>query len=341
MRNEILELWEKLNSKFGTKKILLVNHIRMDPDAFWSLWAFYLILKKNWYNVKATNDEVLPENFKFLVDFDFIEPELDIKKYDPDIIISFDAASLWQLWETYKNFKEIFDNKFFVVIDHHITNKSFWNLNIINHKSSSTCELVYEIIETLDFLNYIDKQIASLLITWILTDTNMYYNSNTTSKTLQIASNLLDLWANFRKSMFNFFKKKTFNKTRLWWEVLKDLKISNDWKIVWWIITKDIFEKTNSNYKDVSGLINEFLSNMEWNIVSFLLYELKDWWVKASFRSTEINVWDFCGSFPWWWWHKQAAWFTIFEDIKVIEKEVLERLWERLNVSCIKSMVTV
>ena len=329
MRKKILELWEKLKK---SKKILLINHIRMDPDAFGSLWAFYLILNKLWYNVKATNDEKLPENFKFLVDFDFIEHELNMKKFNPDIIISFDAASIWQLWKKYKIFQEVFDNKFFVVIDHHVTNKGFWKLNIIKSSSSSTCELVYEIIEILNFKNYIDKQIANLLITWILTDTNMYYNLNTTSKTLKIASKLLDLWADFRKSMFNFFKKKTFNKTKLWWEVLKDLNISNDWKIVWWIITKDIFKKTKSSDKDTSGLINEFLSNMDWSIISFLLYELDVWWVKASFRSNEINVWEFCWYFPWWWWHKQAAWFTVFEDIKVVEKNILEKLEKKYKI---------
>ena len=323
MEEKIIKLLKKLKE---SKRILLINHIRMDADALWSLWALYLILKENWYDVKATNDEKLHENFKFLIDFDFFEPWLDIKKYDPDLIISLDAASFWQLWETYKNHKSVFDDKFFVVIDHHITNEGFWDLNIIDNKSSSTCELMYEIIDELGFLKYIDKKIASLLITWILYDTGIYFNLNSSSKTLKIASKLLDLWADSRTSIFNLFKKKTINKTRLWWEALKDLKISQNWKIVWWIITREMFKKTNSTDNDISWLINEFLLNMDWTKVWFLLFELEKWWVKASFRSTIINVWKFCWTFPWWWWHKQAAWFTVFEDINIIEKNILEKL---------------
>jgi hypothetical protein len=47
--------------------------------------------------VKAINDEHTPEAFKFLIKEEIFEPELDIKEFSPDLIISFDAAAIEQL----------------------------------------------------------------------------------------------------------------------------------------------------------------------------------------------------------------------------------------------------
>jgi nanoRNase/pAp phosphatase (c-di-AMP/oligoRNAs hydrolase) len=61
MNNEILTFWKLLKK---SKKILLINHIRMDPDAFWALAWFYNLLKNIWwFTIKATNDEKTPDDF--------------------------------------------------------------------------------------------------------------------------------------------------------------------------------------------------------------------------------------------------------------------------------------
>jgi len=211
------------------------------------------------------------------------------------------------------------------MIDHHISNEGYWNLNIIDKNASSTCELLYEIINKLKYQKYITPKIATLLLAWIYTDTNIFYNLNTTSKTFKIAAELIEYWANSREIMFTFFKKRTYNKSKLWWEALKGLKETKDWKIVWLTIKKEIFERTNTSDRETSWLINEFLANIEWMKVCFILYELEVWWVKASFRSNNFNVSKFCSKF-WWWWHKLAAWFTLNENIEKIEKKIIKEL---------------
>lgn len=320
MKKEI-EKFERLIKK--ADKILLINHIRMDPDAFWSLASFYYILEKIGKNVKAVNDMLPPSNFDFLESSEIIETDLDIKIFNPDLIISFDAANLWQLGETYTKNEQIFKEKDFVVIDHHMTNHWFWSINIVNDKYSSTCELTFHIIEKIWFTKYITPKIATLLTSWIHTDTNIFYNQNTTSSTLVTAAKLMDLWADFRAPMYNFFQKATYNKTKLVWIVFEKLQKSDDSKIVWAGITKKDFEKTWTWDEDTSGIINRLI-NIEWCEVAFLMHELWDE-VKISFRSKEFSVWDFCASF-WWGWHKLAAWFRTDKKLKVIEKEILEKL---------------
>lgn len=316
-----VEKFEKLIKK--ADKILLINHVRMDPDAFGSLWAFYYILEKIGKKVKAVNDMLPPENFDFLDAKWIIEIDLNIEKYNPDLIISFDAASIGQLGETYKKYTDIFKKKDFVVIDHHMTNLWFWSLNIIDDNYSSTCELAFDIIEKMGFDKYITAKEATLLTAWIHTDTNIFYNQNTTSHTLKVAAKLMDLWADFRITMYNFFQKSSFERTKLFWLVFDKLQKSDDGKIIWASITKKDFEKTWTWDEDTSWIINRLI-NIEGCEIAFLIHELWDE-VKASFRSKDFSVWAFCAGF-WWGWHMLAAWFRSNKNLKEIEIEILEKL---------------
>lgn len=307
----------------------------MDPDALWSLWAFYLLLEKLWKTVKATNDETMPENYSFLVPKKIIEPSLDIESFQPEVIISFDAASEDQLGYIYSTRRDIFQNSEFFVIDHHITNPWFWKYNIIDIKSSSSCELVYDIIEQLWYTEKIDSLIATLLLAGIHTDTNTFYNKNTTPKTLRVAANLLEKWARNKEIIFEFFRKKSFDKAKLWGEILKNIQKTLDGKIVWVKIKKHEYSTLPIWDQGIKWLLNEFLANIEWAKVAFLIYETgpegKE--IKVSLRSNDdmIDVASFCQSFGGGW-HKLAAGFSTTNDtLENTEKKILEKLSSTLS----------
>jgi len=316
------QFWKLLQA---SKNILLINHIRMDPDAFWSLAGLYFVLKDMWYNVAAINDEYTPKEFGFLWANEIIQPNLDIKKFNPDLIISLDAASLWQLWDTYIQNNELFDSTDFIVFDHHKTNPGFWSLNIIDVESSSTCELVFRALEHLWLQKHINTHIATLITAGIHTDTNIFYNENTTPTTLRVAAKLMEFWADFRSPMFEFYKKKTFNRTKLWWEILKDIQQDSEWKITYALVEKEVFKKTDTNNWDTTGITNEFLANMEDSEVCFMLYPIWWWKIKWSLRSKSIDVSSVCAQFGWGG-HKLAAWFSTDLPMEEISKLLLEKL---------------
>lgn len=312
----------------NSERILLINHIKMDWDALGSLLAFKKVLRKLWWKtVECVNDEVPPFYLKFILWKKEFQKDLDIKAFNPDLIISFDAADTPQLWETYQKYKEVFYKTDFVVIDHHITNPGFWDINLIDTQASSTCEITYEIIKELSFEKYIDSEIATLIMTGIMTDTNIFYNKNTTPKTLRVWAELLEYGADQRSIIFHLFRKKEFNKSKLWGEILKDLKQEKSWKIVWAIVPKKYLEKTDTFVEDISWLTNEFLANIEGAEVWFLLYEARSGEIKASFRSNSeyVDVAELCKKFGWGW-HKLAAGFRKEGELEEIEAEILEKL---------------
>ena len=73
-------------------------------------------------------------------------------------------------------------------IDHHDTNEAFGFLNIIDQRASSTAEIIYLILKSLDV--QIDFDIAVNLYTAILTDTGSFRYDNTNSKAFIICEEM-------------------------------------------------------------------------------------------------------------------------------------------------------
>lgn len=323
---EIKKLGEKLDK---SKNIILLNHRRMDWDAFWSLSAFYYILKKqNKFNISVYNEDTTPQEFNFLKKEELFKTDIENYHLKPDLIITFDCWAIEQLWSLYENNTEFILDNTLINIDHHHSNNWFWDINIINTNMSSTCEITYNIIKELWLESSIDKDIASFLLTWIITDTNNFINTSTTSDTMQVASELLEYKPCHQEIITNLFKKKPYSKIKLWWKTLEWLKDIKEWKIVWNTITLNDFKETQTTNLDVHWLIDEFLITIEWLEIWFILYEIEKYKIKWSFRGKKprINLSDFCSKW-WWWWHDVAAWFiTTWKNIYEVEQEVIEEL---------------
>lgn len=330
------EIWKLKNYLKNSRKILLVNHRRMDGDAYGSLSWFYYILRKFWdYKIIAVNDEKTPEAFHFLNNEEIFDTNLNLADFHPDLIISFDVASLEQLWDVYKNNLSTFQNTTWVNIDHHISNALFWNINIVDTSASSTCEIVWHIIKNFELEKYVDEKIATFLLTGIITDTNSFFNTNSSATSLQAASEMMHFKPRHQDIIINLFKKKPYERLKLWGHILENLKDIKSGKIVWNSVPQSLFIQTNTTDKDISGLIDEFLTTLDGLEVWFLLYELPDKKVKWSFRSKtdDIDLNTFCSK--WWgWWHKRASWFVVeWKNIYEVEQEVIQELQKMVEKS--------
>ena len=325
MNAELQKLKNKIES---SQKILLINHLWMDWDALGSLWALYLILQKMWKDVKATNDCSIPDTFSFLWISEIIVPQLDIEEFDPDLIIALDSWDLSRLWESYTNYSQIFQKKDFAQFDHHVSNDAYADINIIKSDSTSTCELLYQSLEELWMQEYADKQIATLLMMWILTDTNIFYNTNTTLETFQVATELFELWGDTRLVINELFRKKDFVKSKLWGESLAVSRQYLGWKIVGSIITEKMLAKTwmTSNKADVKWFINLFFANIDGALVAYVLCQT-DKWVKWSLRSNNenIDVAKIAATFGWGW-HARAAWLFMECSLEEAEEKLINKI---------------
>ncbi len=131
---------------------------------------------------------------------------------DIDCIITVDADSLKRLGFIYTENEELFKNKTLINIDRHITNTYFGKTNYIEKSSSSTSELVFNLLNQLKVK--IDKDIATNIYFGITSATNNFSSFSVTAKTLETAAQLLRLGALKRPNSFgtprpNIFNRKT------------------------------------------------------------------------------------------------------------------------------------
>ena len=78
-----------------------------------------------------------------------------------------------------------------LVIDHHTYPDIFSTYEFIDDSASSTCELIYRLIQESKDLDLIDQSISEAIYTGLVTDTGSFKFSSTSSYTHQVASQLM------------------------------------------------------------------------------------------------------------------------------------------------------
>jgi len=303
--------------------IFLINHRRMDGDAFGSLMAMYSILKTfPEKQVFALND-MIPE--ETLLEFSENIFQNTIPKCTPDLIVSFDAGSTGQLWTLYEQNVHLFEKTPWINIDHHISNNHFGNIHLVDTTASSTCELVWYGIENWNWEKLITPQIATFLMIGLVTDTNNFTNSNTTAEAFYTATKLLEYWADHQKIIQKFFKSKPLRRLELGKYALQNVELHFQNRLALLVIDEDIFQKTKTTYEDLSGMLDEYFMKIVDIEVWCIMAQLDKTTRKLSTRtkSDGINLCDFCAK--WWWWgHARASGCTIQKNGATLKKEIIE-----------------
>ncbi len=249
-----------------------------------------------------------------------------------DLIITLDTPSIEQLGKIYEDNVDTFFEIPIINIDHHSSNTHFGQINLVDTKAASTTEILFDLFKFLQGKDtHIDKNIATLLLAGIITDTGSFQNANTTPKSLEIAADLFDLGANQQDIIKNIYKTKKLSTLKLWGKVLSKLKNDPIHRIVWSLITSQDIEETNSNEDDTNGIIDELMSNTPGAEIFLLIKERSDGKVSGSIRtiSPHINAAKIAGLFHNGGGHTQAAGFKIDkndEDIHIISGKIIDRI---------------
>ena len=119
--------------------IFLVSHERPDGDAIGSLLGMGLAIQKLGKNVRMLNPDPVPKVYEFLRGSDKIERLDSVLGEQADICIFLDSANPDRMGDGIK----VRDLGGFVInVDHHLDNKRYGDLNLIDPKASATGELV-------------------------------------------------------------------------------------------------------------------------------------------------------------------------------------------------------
>ncbi|MCK4763896.1 MAG: bifunctional oligoribonuclease/PAP phosphatase NrnA [Candidatus Aminicenantes bacterium] len=164
------------------KKIALSSHVRPDADCIGSALALYLMLEQLGKDVSYYNTDSAPFPLTSLPAYDVIRPG-QVYPQHFDILILIEGGT-----EDRTGLDHI--EKYFTInIDHHATSAYDSNLNWVDPSVSAVGELIYELgIELgIEFT----RDIGFNLYAAISSDSGSFKYSNTTHKSLWIASQLV------------------------------------------------------------------------------------------------------------------------------------------------------
>lgn len=220
----------------------------------------------------------------------FSERNVSFKTAGPDfdLVITVDTADVKQLGKIYESNTEFFYRVPVINIDHHISNLNFGKVNYVDSAASSTTEILYGIflkLEAQTQKSLIDSVIATHLLTGIITDTGSFQNANTTPKSLEVSAELVERGAAQQDIIKHVFRTKNLSTLRLWGEVLSKIQTDEEHKLVWTTMTRADLLKSNATAEEISGIIDDLLTNAPGAEIVFILKEMIDH-VACSLRST-------------------------------------------------------
>jgi phosphoesterase RecJ-like protein len=206
-------------------------HEGMDGDDGGSILALQHFLENQGKQVTAVIKHGVPEALSFLPGSHKIQEELIHQKFD--LLVTFGCANKERTGlETILTLDVPTIN-----FDHHPDNTFFGIVNIVDKTKSSVAELVYDFFKFCRWT--ITQDIATCLLTGIITDTGRFMHANTHSSTLYAASDLMSKGARTAKINKHTFKNKKPVVLKAWAKAMENSRFDSKNKIITAAITEE------------------------------------------------------------------------------------------------------
>lgn len=161
------------------------------------------------------------------------------------------------------------------------------DLHIIDPSASAACELVFRYLVSVG--HPVTKDIATCLLTGILTDTGGFSNLGTTFRSLGVAAELLKRGANIAVIADRTQKNKSIGALKLWGIALSRLERNPRSGIVTTVITQEDLRGCDVEEDATEGIAN-FLNALEDANAVLVLREEPGGLIKGSFRTTKPDM---------------------------------------------------
>ena len=314
---------EKMNFFLtGKETVGIAGHVRPDGDCVGSTLAIYNYIKEYYPQIDVRLYlEPIPNVFKFLRYADEIRSDYT-DEIVFDLFIVCDCGDEGRLGNAVKYYENARNT---LCIDHHVSNQEFAQHNYIFPDASSTCELVYELLDPA----HITKEIAECLYTGMVHDTGVFQYSCTSAKTMNIAGQLMELGIDYSEIVDATFYTKTYAQNQILGQALLDSRLYLDGRCIISVVTKEEMDEFGVLPKHLDGIVNQ-LRATKGVVVAAFMYQNEDGSFKVSLRANgtfdvAALAMHFGGGG-----HVKAAGYTAFEDAETAKDILLEEIEKRL-----------
>ncbi len=202
-----------------------------------------------------------------------VKVETEGSKYD--LIIVLDTPDMESLGKLFSENTQFFYSTPIVNIDHHSSNEEFGQINLIQINAVATAEIIFSLLSSYEE-NLIDEDIATCLLTGIISKTKNFKTANVTPDTLAATSSLISKDARREEIVNKLYRSRGIGVLKLWGIILSRLTYAKNGQIIWSAVTNNDFIKTDTSKSDLNDIIDELIANIPEAKVIIIFYEITD-----------------------------------------------------------------
>ncbi len=266
--------------------ILCVSHIAPDGDAVGSLLGMGWILRALGKSPTLTLQDAVPVEHRVLpgakdvITSNTASYETSVRQHKFDLVICLDASSQDRMGDAYNN--SVHESAELVVIDHHITNTHFGDVNWVEPQCAATCQMLVYLADMLEVA--LTGALAECLLTGIVTDTLAFRTSNTTPEVLEAATQCMEGGISLNKITQRTLNRRPFSILKIWSQALAHMQLQDG--IIWAPVTLDELHEHGAENLDLN--LSSFLVTADEADISAVFIEKAEngaMAVECSFRA--------------------------------------------------------
>jgi phosphoesterase RecJ-like protein len=317
MLSQVVQLIEQ------QQRFMITSHIRPDGDGLGSGLALYWMLKDLGKDAEVVLRDRVPPAYSVL-------PASELVVVQDDVTQKYDAAFIIECSDVDRPGLPSLREQFVVNIDHHSTTIPFGDINWIDPTAAAVGEMIYNLCKALGV--EVTKEIAECIYTALLTDTGSFHFSNTTERTLKIASELVRRGVEPARISQALFYSGPFSRIKLLGLVLSNIERDESGRIAWITMDRATMYEADACEEDSDGIVNHALSIGEVEAVAFFK-ELTPGSYRISLRSKGKNnvakVAELFGGGG----HRNAAGCRIEGEFEEVRRRIIEGLQSCVGVA--------
>ncbi len=275
MLSQVVELIEN-KQRFG-----ITTHIKPDGDGVGSSLGLCWLLKSLGKSAEVIVHGDIPLAYRSL-------PGADEIQHVESVGEAYDAIFVIECSDLERPGIAGLEDQFTVNIDHHATSEHFGTINWIDSTASAVGEMIYNLCKAIG--GRVTKEIAECVYMALVTDTGSFHFSNTTERTLKVASELVKAGVKPAVVSEAVYNNYPWSRIELMRQVLGTVRRDESGRIAFLRQTLKMRESAGAVDGDNNGFVNIPLSARD-ILAAVYMREVGPNEYRASLRSKgDINV---------------------------------------------------
>ena len=310
MLSQVVELIEKKN------EFAITTHIKPDGDGVGSSLGLCWLLRSLGKRAEVIVHGDVPQAYRSLPGADEIR---NIRSIDG----KYDAVFVIECSDLERPGIKGLENELTVNIDHHATSAHYGTINWIDSTASAVGEMIYNLCKAIG--GRITKEIAECVYMALVTDTGSFHFSNTSDRTLKVASELVKAGARPSDISEAIYNNYPWSRIELMRQVLGTVKRDSTGRVAAMRQTLAMKESAEAVDGDNNGFVNVPMAARDILAVVYMR-EVGEQKYRVSLRSKNgidvAKVAEAYGGGG----HKNAAGLSIEGDWDTKEQELVNAL---------------